>query len=55
MAGLVLKLDLISEEEEEGLIAAIKQGNWNTSLKRRTQHYGYEYNYDRKSIAIKTQ
>lgn len=36
----------ISNQVEKELIEFIDSQQWNTSLKRRTQHYGYNYNYD---------
>ncbi len=44
-SGLTLVPDFIDPESERNVIAWIDQQPWNTSLKRRTQHYGYEYNY----------
>ena len=52
--GLRLLPDFISTFQEETIIEQILVSDWNTTLKRRTQHYGYEYSYDRKSTAKKT-
>jgi alkylated DNA repair dioxygenase AlkB len=41
----------VSAEEEARLIAEVDKGTWNTSLKRRTQHYGIEYDYKKKWIS----
>jgi len=43
--GLKLVENFVSNEEETLLLDQINQQTWNTSLSRRTQHYGYEYNY----------
>lgn len=36
------------------MISAVDKEPWSTTLKRRTQHYGYEYNYKSKNAAQKT-
>ena len=46
--------NILTKQEEQALIKSILQKPWNNALKRRTQHYGYEYGYDRKSVATKT-
>ena len=43
--GLYLSYNVIEDDFEQHLIDEIDKHNWNTSLSRRTQHYGYEYNY----------
>ena len=43
--GLVLVPNFLDVESERNVVAWIDQQPWNTTLKRRTQHYGYEYNY----------
>jgi alkylated DNA repair dioxygenase AlkB len=43
--GLQIVPDFISEEEERDLLEAIQSQPWNRSLKRLTQHYGFEYKY----------
>lgn len=47
--GLVLIENFITPEEEYDLLKHIDASPWNTSIKRRTQHYGYEYNYTDKN------
>jgi len=42
--------DFLSPEEEKELISFIDNQKWNTSLSRRTQHYGYEYSYNSRDI-----
>jgi alkylated DNA repair dioxygenase AlkB len=47
-AGLVLLPDFITSEDEEKFIEFIDSQEWDTSIKRRTQHYGARYNYTTK-------
>lgn len=42
--------DFISPLEEAELLQQIYMQPWNGALKRRTQHYGYYYNYRRRHI-----
>jgi alkylated DNA repair dioxygenase AlkB len=49
--GLDLFDKFISEEDEIDLIKFIESQEWNTVLKRRTQHYGYEYIYSYSGIS----
>jgi alkylated DNA repair dioxygenase AlkB len=51
--GLQLVEDFLTAEEEEILLACIQNEAWNTSLSRRTQHYGYVYDYTTKEAAVK--
>ena len=44
----------ITKDEEKYFIDFINQQDWNSDLKRRTQHYGYKYPYDTKDKLIKT-
>ena len=51
--GLFLVEDFITKEEETALMDNINDPSempWNTSLKRRTKHYGGLYNYKSKSL-----
>lgn len=48
--GLRYIPDFISEEEQSALLISIDALLWNNDLKRRTQHYGYKYDYTKKSI-----
>ena len=48
--GLTLLQNFITAEEEAILLAAIDQETWLTDLKRRVQHYGYKYDYKKRSI-----
>eukprot|EP01129_Flabellula_baltica_P010845 TRINITY_DN4637_c0_g1_i2.p1 TRINITY_DN4637_c0_g1~~TRINITY_DN4637_c0_g1_i2.p1 ORF type:complete len:607 (-),score=118.66 TRINITY_DN4637_c0_g1_i2:24-1844(-) len=43
--GLIYIEDYISKLEEQNLIKAIDTQTWSVKLKRRTQQYGYEYDY----------
>jgi len=43
--GLKLITEFITPEEETLLIKKIDEQKWDTRLKRRTQHYGWEYSY----------
>jgi alkylated DNA repair dioxygenase AlkB len=51
--GLQLIQDFITEEQEKHFLEQIESSEWNTSLKRRTQHYGFEYDYKSKTAAKK--
>lgn len=53
IAGLELLEGFITLEEERVLLQHIDDAPWNTSLARRTQHYGYLYNYTSKVAAQK--
>lgn len=52
--GLILVDDFVTEAEETQLLEHINQESWNTSLSRRTQHYGYIYDYTSKNASEKT-
>jgi alkylated DNA repair dioxygenase AlkB len=43
--GLTYIPSYISSEYEQDLLNLIDRQNWNLELKRRTQHYGYKYDY----------
>lgn len=45
MDGLTIIEEYISKKEEKELIDFIDSQEWSNALSRRTQHYGYEYNY----------
>jgi alkylated DNA repair dioxygenase AlkB len=45
MSGLYHYKNFIDEKTQNEFINFINNQSWNTSIKRRTQHYGYEYNY----------
>ena len=48
--GLFLTPDFITEAEELELISWLDQQRWSTELSRRTQYYGYQYNYTSRSV-----
>lgn len=48
--GLTCIPDYVTPDEEAGLLAMIDQQLWMTDLKRRVQHYGYRYDYKRRSV-----
>ncbi|MEM6811641.1 MAG: DNA repair protein [Pseudomonadota bacterium] len=50
--GLEYHSNFISPEEEQDLIGFIDNQEWLNDLKRRVQHYGYQYDYKAKSISV---
>lgn len=42
--------NFIGEDEEQTLLSIIDANIWSNDLTRRTQHYGYKYNYTDKKI-----
>lgn len=48
--GLKCICDYISAAEQCQLLDKIDRQVWSTELKRRVQHYGYKYNYQKRSI-----
>jgi len=48
--GLAYVAGFISREEETTLLQAISDAVWLADLKRRVQHYGYQYDYKRRSL-----
>jgi len=42
--------NFIDSHEESNLISDIDRQSWQLTLKRRTQHYGYEYDYKSRTI-----
>ena len=53
--GLFYIENFITKEESLKLLSEIYQKPWNLSLKRRTQHYGYSYNYQSSHLDVNTQ
>lgn len=47
--GLTYIDDYITAEEEKDFLKYINSQEWNNKLSRRTQHYGYEYIYNKKN------
>ena len=50
--GLTLLIDKFDHHEEDYLLKMIDDQNWDTTLSRRTQQYGYKYNYIGHSLII---
>lgn len=48
--GMQYISNYIGEQEESDLISYIDSREWSNHLKRRTQHYGYKYDYTKKKI-----
>ncbi|XP_047327236.1 alkylated DNA repair protein ALKBH8 homolog [Impatiens glandulifera] len=48
--GLYLWHDFISTREEEDMLTAVDDNPWKTLAKRRVQHYGYEFLYDKRNV-----
>ena len=48
--GLLYLPDFVSVEEEKSLMSSIDTGSWDTTLKRRVQHFGLRYDYTVKSV-----
>lgn len=51
LPGLKLYENYLSVDDELNLITKIKQGNWMNELRRRVQHYGYQYNYQTRDLS----
>lgn len=49
--GLEVYLDFVVEREAQDLMAAIDDRPWDTTIKRRVQHYGYAFDYAQLAIA----
>ncbi|KAI9595486.1 hypothetical protein BDF19DRAFT_442134 [Syncephalis fuscata] len=56
-SGLIMVKEFISPEEEEALMAVIDKQPWsgkgigiNPEMRRRTQHYGYEFSYSKRKV-----
>jgi alkylated DNA repair dioxygenase AlkB len=50
ISGLKYVPDFISDIEHKKLWEAINKENWLKDLKRRVQHYGYKYDYKKRSL-----
>jgi alkylated DNA repair dioxygenase AlkB len=48
--GLHYLRDYLSGREQEQLLAIIDRQPWLTDLKRRVQHYGFRYDYKRRTV-----
>lgn len=50
ISGLTYVPEFITEKEQESIIETVDSVPWLSDLKRRTQHYGYKYDYTKKKI-----
>lgn len=48
--GLLTQSNVITEDVEKQIVSWLDQQTWLTKIPRRTQHYGYEYNYTNKNV-----
>jgi alkylated DNA repair protein alkB family protein 8 len=48
--GLQLLHDFITSDQEQALLAAVDAGPWQALAKRRVQHYGFDFKYDRRGV-----
>lgn len=51
ISGLIYLSDYISTQHHDWLIETIDQATWDTTLKRRVQHYGYRYDYKARKVS----
>ena len=51
-SGLFLTPNFISAEKEAEIITWLDARPWSTEISRRTQHFGYSYNYNKKDITL---
>ncbi len=54
MNGLYYLPNFISEEEHNALLTAIDAQTWLSNLKRRVQHYGYQYDYKARTVSAES-
>src|SRR5690606_38606790 len=50
IGGLTKVPEYISRAEESDLLELIDRNRWSTELKRRVQHYGFRYDYKRRTV-----
>ena len=48
--GLTYLPDFITDKQQEYIVADLERRNWSNELKRRVQHYGYKYDYTKRTI-----
>ena len=48
--GLSLQQDVITVDKEAEIISWLDSRPWSTEISRRTQHFGYDYNYKHKHV-----
>ena len=51
IAGLTLLPEFITGTQEDHLLKIIDKQTWSTDLKRRVQHYGYQYDYKARTVS----
>ena len=51
ISGLFYQDDFFNSDEEKAILSRIEKEEWDSSLKRRVQHYGYIYDYKKKNIS----
>ncbi len=51
MDGLQYLPNFITPEQAKELLSFIERSPWSSALKRRTQHYGYVYDYTKKRVS----
>jgi|AntRauTorckE6833_2_1112554.scaffolds.fasta_scaffold77689_1 alkylated DNA repair dioxygenase AlkB len=49
--GLSIQPDVLDAELEAQIIAELDKATWSSSLVRRTQHYGYTYEYTQRQLS----
>lgn len=49
--GLIYIEDFLTEAEEKFIVEDLDRHKWSNELRRRVQHYGYKYDYTKKSIS----
>mmetsp|Transcript_51873 Transcript_51873/g.134031 ORF Transcript_51873/g.134031 Transcript_51873/m.134031 type:complete len:380 (+) Transcript_51873:50-1189(+) len=49
--GLMVIPDFVTKEEAETLLAEVDMRSWDSSIKRRVQHYGHAFDYARLALA----
>ena len=50
ISGLHYVATYLDRDEQSHLLEVIDQQPWNTELRRRVQHYGYRYDYKKRSV-----
>lgn len=48
--GLVYAANFLTADESSQILAELEQAEWRTDLSRRVQHYGWRYDYTRRTI-----
>jgi len=54
ISGLLYISNYITTEEETSLLKTINKQNWDNTLSRRVQHYGYRYDYKARTVTPET-